>query len=109
MILLRLGEAAQHCGLCTTYPAAGEDGRLVPDWAAVARDWDAVHLTLGGALTAEQVRVEGPKGWTELSGWDAELTAWLRWRFDDVERLPDLPQPPEPPISMGPPPWIGMG
>ncbi len=68
-------------------------GRLVPDFAAVARDWDAVHLTLGGLLTAEQVRVDGPGGATELQGWDAEQTVWLRWVFDEVTRLPDLLRP----------------
>ena len=84
--------------LCAAYPAPGEDGRLVPDWAAVAREWDAVHLTLGGLLTAEQVRVDGPAGWVEHWGWDAEQTVWLRWRFDAVERLPDLPTPLRSPV-----------
>jgi hypothetical protein len=34
--------------LCAAYPTPGDDGRLVPNWAAVARDWDAVHLSFGG-------------------------------------------------------------
>lgn len=50
--------------LCTSYPADDEGGLLggltVPDFGAVERDWDAIHLSLGGLLTAEQVRVEGP-------------------------------------------------
>ncbi len=90
--------------LCTTYPAAADDDQIVPDWAAVAKDWDAVHLTLAGVLTAEQVRVEGPERWTEHWGWDAELTAWLRWQFKTVERLPDLTVPPQSPVSITPPP-----
>jgi hypothetical protein len=59
--------------LCVNYPAnggtdrgtpdfSGDNGRLVPDWSAVAAEWDAVHLTFGGWLTAEQVRVESPPG-----------------------------------------------
>lgn len=71
------------------YPA-GEDGRLVPDWSAVAQDWDAVHLTLGGLLTAEQVRIESSAGWTQLDGWDCEQTVWLRWCFTSAVRLPDV-------------------
>ncbi|MDP9368497.1 MAG: hypothetical protein M3Q03_09520 [Chloroflexota bacterium] len=102
------GPGAWH-RLCTTYPASGQDGRLVPDWAAVARDWDAVHLTLGGALTAERVRVEGPAGWTEHSGWEAELIVWLRWQFEAVEHLPDLPEPPKSPASIVLPPTPAPG
>ena len=62
---------------------------LTPNWAAVAEDWDGVHLTLGGLLTAEQVRVASASGWSMLRFWDIEQTMWLRWAFDDVERLPD--------------------
>jgi hypothetical protein len=76
--------------LCTTFPDTGEDGRLVPDWVAVANEWDGVHLTLGGLLTSEQVRIERPEGWTEHWAWDVERTVWLRAVFDGFERLPDL-------------------
>jgi len=74
------------------YPAIGEDGRLVPDWSAVAQGWDAVHLTLGGLLTAEQVRIESPAGWTQHQGWECEQTVWLRWCFITAVRLPDVEQ-----------------
>jgi hypothetical protein len=83
------GPQAWH-DLCVKYPAIGEDGRLVPDWSAIAKDWDAVHLTLGGLLTAEQVRVESEAGWTALWGWDCERTVWLHWRFTDFVRLSDI-------------------
>lgn len=80
--------------LCLTYPAPEPGGLLgglvVPDFAAVARDWDGVHLTLGGLLTGDQVRLDGPEGPTELQGWDAEQTVWFRWVFEEVRRLPDL-------------------
>jgi hypothetical protein len=83
--------------LCTHFPAAGEDGRLVPDWPAVAEEWDGVHLTLGGLLTAEQVRVAGPEGWTAYWAWDAEQTVWLGDAFVGAARLPELTELPEPP------------
>ncbi|MCY3543078.1 MAG: hypothetical protein OXH22_03405 [Chloroflexi bacterium] len=62
---------------------------LTPNWSAVAAEWDGVHLTLGGLLTAEKVRVASAAGWSMLRFWDMEQTMWLRWVFDDVERLPD--------------------
>ncbi len=76
--------------LCLVNPTPDKEGRLVPDWSAAAERWDAVHLTLGAILTADQVRVEGEEGWTELRFWEFEQTRWLRWRFTDIERLPDL-------------------
>ena len=89
--------------LATRYPALDEVGRTVPDWGLVAGDWDTVHLSLGGLLTAQLVRVEGRSGFTELQSWDSEQTAWLRWCFDAVERLPDLAQVPEAPFPVDPP------
>jgi hypothetical protein len=82
--------------LCVQYGAQGEDGRLIPDWAAVAHHLDAVHLTLGGLLTAEQVRVASSAGWSRHDKWDLEQTLWLRWRFEATESLPELPQQLEP-------------
>lgn len=93
------GPQAWH-NLCVRYPAAGrkdkqtpdfsgDEDRLVPDWLAVAMDWDAVHLTFGGLLTAEQVRVESAAGWTYFWSWNIEQTLWLRWVFTEVERMPD--------------------
>lgn len=63
--------------------------RLTVDWQAAAKDWDAVHLTFGGLLTSEQVPRETAEGWSVMWGWASEMTVWLRWAFDSVERLPD--------------------
>ncbi|MCI0851989.1 MAG: hypothetical protein J4O01_08025 [Chloroflexi bacterium] len=93
------GAQAWH-ELCVRYPAVGssthntpdfsmDEGRIVPDWGAVANDWDAVHLSLGGLLTADQVRVQSESGWTYHWSWDIEQTLWLRWVFSGVEPLPD--------------------
>lgn len=89
--------------LATRYPALDEEGRTVPDWGLVGADWDAVHLSLGGLLTAQQVRVEGPGGVTELQSWNSEQTTWLRWCFDEVEQLPDLADYPESPVPLNNP------
>ena len=93
------GSQAWH-DLCASYPAEGatgrgvpdfsaDKGRLVPDWSAVAVDWDAVHLTFGGLLTGEQVRVESLSGWTYLWDGEAEQTMWLRWMFKSSQQMPD--------------------
>ncbi len=88
------------------YPGAGPplglDDRLVPDWSAVAHDWDAVHLPLGGLLTSDQGRVDSSAGWTELWGWGAEQTVWLRWCFTAAERMPALAALPEPVLDHRP-------
>jgi hypothetical protein len=97
------GPQAWH-DLCVQYPAqgttgrgvpdfSGDKGRLVPDWSAVATDWDAVHLTFGGWLTAEQVRVDSPAGWTYIWDGEAEQTTWLRWMFTSSRRMPDHQEP----------------
>lgn len=93
------GPLAWH-DLCVRYPAertsirpdpdfSEDEGRLVPNWWAVSADWDAVHLTFGGWLAAEQVRVESSAGWTYHWGWQAEQAMWLRWMFTETERLSD--------------------
>ena len=69
--------------------ATDMDRWLTPNWAAVAEDWDGVHLTLGGLLTAGKVRCASGAGWSMLRFWDIEQTMWLRWAFDGMERLPE--------------------
>jgi hypothetical protein len=84
--------------LCLTYPAPSSpayamttvEDLIEPDWQAVAHDWDGIHLSFGGLLSTERVRWGKPSAQTPLFGWDVESTAWLRWVFDRVERLPDV-------------------
>lgn len=65
--------------------------RLDPDWSNLARDWDAVHLSTGGWLTAEDVPLEADGRTTELRGWEMESTVWFRWSFNSVERI-EIPE-----------------
>lgn len=55
--------------------------RMYPDWMAVARIADAVHLTDRGQWAT---RLSHP---LNLYGWDCESTLWFRWMFDDVRAL----------------------
>ncbi len=88
--------------LCVSYPARGrEDDRLVPNWGAASEEWDGVHLSLGGLLTAEQNRYESPAGWTMLDAWHAEQTYWLRALKTETKRRPDFDRGLEPPQING--------
>ena len=81
--------------LCVRYRARGQtDGPpdpewLVPDWGAAAEDWDGVHLSLGGLLTAEQVGYQSEDGISMLNFWQVERTSWLRGFVSNAHRLPD--------------------
>jgi hypothetical protein len=61
--------------------------RVDPDWSKVALDWDGVHLSVGGWLTAEDVTYESDRVTTELRGWNMESTVWFRWAFTAVEPI----------------------
>jgi len=74
-------------------PWGANDG-LVPDWQAIAREWDGVHVTLWAFLTGTQVRIASEAGWTEMWSGEGEETTWLRWAFDAVEGM--LPVDPIP-------------
>lgn len=61
------------------YRATGRTGRwCLPDWAAVAAEVDAVHLTVAGYLSAAGRALELPDGSASLiGGWDPDSTYWL--------------------------------
>ncbi len=61
--------------------------RLDPDWSKVSRDFDGVHLSVGGWLTTEDLPFESGSAITELRSWNMESTVWLRWVFRSVELL----------------------
>lgn len=67
-------------------PWGANDG-LVPNWSAISREWDGVHVTRWAFLTGTQVRVTSEAGWTEMWSGEGEETTWLRWAFDAVEDM----------------------
>ncbi len=110
-----IGSPADWHRLCVEYVSlararrddpAGE-GSIAPDWSAVRRDWDAVHLSFLGLLTTPFVRTETAAGASMLWSWDSEGTIWLRREFlrparepiplddaeDPTDRLSLLPGP----------------
>lgn len=81
------GPADWHT-LCVSFPRVNQDpaspagvGTLVPDWARVATQWDGVHLTFMGLLTAPFARHSSAAGTTMLWSWDTEGTIWLPGNF----------------------------
>jgi hypothetical protein len=56
----------------------GQGVWVQPNWAAVARDADAVHLTVAGYLTTAGRAVPVRDGVASvLAGWDPDATFWL--------------------------------
>jgi hypothetical protein len=77
----------------------GRVGRwLIPDYAAVAADWDAIHLSVAGYLTTAGIAIPAAgNACTMLADWDPDATWWLNdvlsftsppedWREDDFLR-----------------------
>lgn len=83
--------------LCRRYPTdvsasrRGDWGRatgragawVLPDWRAVAEDWDAVHLSIAQylALAGRALTVDAERA-TLVAGWSPGATVWLRDRVD---------------------------
>ena len=89
---LDVSKSRSHAWQRTT----GRLGRwLIPDYATVAADWDAIHVSVAGYLTAAGIAVRSACGaCTMLAGWDPDATWWLNdvlsftgppedWREDD--------------------------
>ena len=70
--------------------ATGWVGRwLIPDYAALAADWDAVHVSVEGYLTAAGIAIPAGDGaCTMLAGWDPDATWW----FTDVLSFSSQPE-----------------
>lgn len=54
---------------------------VVPEWPSIARDWDAVHVSVGGYLSSAYTTLPLADGrWTVLAGWHPDATVWLNAR-----------------------------
>jgi hypothetical protein len=93
--LLRLGERygwvkcswekrMAPVGLCASRPET-ENALNFP---AIAKDYDAIHVTEAGIQRTE--RSEAELGEYRLAFWEAECTCWLSWSFEKVEELGPL-------------------
>jgi hypothetical protein len=57
------------------------DDSANPNWNGVAAEWEGVHLSTGGLLTGEGVRLDQGGLTIMLQGWNVESTLWFRWAF----------------------------
>ena len=75
----------------------------IPDWDAVAADWDAVHLSIAGYLTTatRALPIADGEAASVLAGWNPDQTWWLTdilatrahpewWRHLDDPHAPAL-------------------
>lgn len=75
-----IGNAMEWTQFVMTYPL-DSDGALRPNWAAAARDHDAVHLTLTAVAATQGLSLRVADGVTAPTYWDVESTIWLNWVF----------------------------
>lgn len=57
---------------------------LIPDWAAVATDYDATHLTVLGYLATSGRALPVGDAATVLAGWEPDVTYWLADALDQT-------------------------
>lgn len=92
--------AADWAHLCRTYPLdvtnsrrhdwyriTGRGGRwLLPDWSRVADDWDAVHLSGWGYLTAATREIVVDAEYSSvIGGWGPDETYWLTGKVREID------------------------
>ena len=90
--VLEIASAADWARTCRDHPldvtpmmrdmwreVTGRDGRwVIPDWAAVAETWDAVHLQVGAYLAAAGTAIPVDEGTASvIAGFDPDRTAWF--------------------------------
>ncbi|MET4050279.1 hypothetical protein BJD99_04315 [Rhodococcus sp. 1163] len=65
---------------------------FIPDWAAVAEDYDPAHLGLHGYLTTLGIAISlsDNKRSTLLGGWDPDATFWLDPNVIEIDDEPTL-------------------
>lgn len=78
-----ISTAAEWAELISRYPLARDD-LIYPDWPEVARDYDAVHLTVRAIAAIQGLRLQVRQGLLAPSHWDVETTFWLHWSFSSV-------------------------
>src|SRR5215831_100969 len=69
------------------YRLTGRDGAwILPDWPQVARDWDGVHLSIAGYITATGFVIAAASAAIVLTGWEPDQTLWLNDVFTKTAR-----------------------
>jgi hypothetical protein len=59
------------------FRTTGRDGAwVIPDWALVAREWDAIHLPVSAYLESAGRAIEVAKETASVT-WDPDTSIWL--------------------------------
>jgi hypothetical protein len=77
--------ASDWADLVNAHPVTAE-GLAYPDWLAIARRYDAVHMMLAAIVAMEGIRLLTPQALLAPAFWGVEGTFWLRWSFRDFTR-----------------------
>lgn len=87
----------------------GRDGTwLLPDWSRAASDWDGVHLSIAGYISAAWLAIPAGDAATVLAGWGPDQTLWLNDVFTSVDRAGTWTGTPGPDaFPQAPLPWLG--
>jgi hypothetical protein len=59
---------------------------VLPDWPRAARDWDGVHLSIAGYITATGFAIPAGDAATVLAGWAPDQTFWMNDVFTRSDR-----------------------
>lgn len=62
--------------------ARRSEGLVYPDWVAVSRSFDAVHITLPTIAAAQGFALTTADGTIAPAFWDVETTFWVTWRVE---------------------------
>lgn len=69
------------------YRTTGRMGTwILPDWPRAGRDWDGVHLSIAGYITATGSAIPAAGAATVLLGWGPDQTLWLNDVFTRTDR-----------------------
>lgn len=69
------------------YQLTGRKGTwILPDWPRAARDWDGIHLSIAGYITATGFAIPAADTATVLAGWGPDQTLWLNDVFVRTDR-----------------------
>lgn len=87
----------------------GRDGTwLLPDWRRAAGDWDGVHLSIAGYISATGLAIPAGDAATVLVGWGPDQTLWLNDVFTNVDQAGSWTGTPGPDaFPEAPLPWLG--
>jgi hypothetical protein len=62
-------------------------GAIYPDWVAISRSFDAVHITLPAIAAAQGFALTTADGTIAPAFWDVETTFWVTWRVSSAEMV----------------------